>query len=144
MQDPFVLISGIMCGMLVLILVLLVWCIWALRRHHNMLQAYDSAALLGAFAVNEQALLNLRKDTIDLRDGITTLAQDLENLRSFAEQTHRYSNNRADRVVSDAMGKLNGLYERIDALEGEVITQQITRHKLNEMLASGLKDRTHD
>ena len=109
-----------------------------------MLQAYDSDAIIKAFAVNEQILLELRKDLSGLRDGTTKLLHDQENLRSFVEQSHRYSNNRADRVVMEAMGKLNGLYERIDVLEDEVVTQQVTRHKLNEMLAARLKDKTND
>ena len=132
-----------MLGLLVLVIVLVGWCIRVLRRHSGMLNTIGREVLSGS-PVNEQTLLDLMKDASELRGGITTLAHDLENLRTLVEQTHRYANNRADRVVTEAMGKLNGLYERIDALEGEVITQQMTRHRLNEMLAAGLKDKTND
>lgn len=144
MPDLSLILLGLIGGTLVLIIVLLGWCLRVLRRHQSMLQAYDSDAIIEAFAVYEQILLELRKDLSEIRDGSSNLSHDLENLRSIVEQSQRYSNNRADRVVTEAMGKLNGLYERIDALEGEVITQQMTRHKLNEMLAARLKDKTND
>jgi hypothetical protein len=142
--DPSLTLAGFIGGTLVLILVLLGWCVRELRRHQSVLQAYDTDTIIETFAVNEQILLELRKDLSGLRDGTTKISHDQENLRSFVEQSHRYSNNRADSVVKEAMGKLNGLYERIDVLEGEVITQQVTRHKLNEMLAARLKDKTSD
>lgn len=143
MPDLSLILLGFIGGTLVLVIVLLGWCVRALRRHQSMLQDYGDA-IIEAFAVNEQILLELRKDLSEIRDGSSKLSHDLENLRSIVEQSQRYSNNWADRVVTEAMGKLNGLYERIDALEGEVITQQVTRHKLNEMLAARLKDKTND
>ena len=144
MPDPSFILVGLIGGTLVLIIVLLGWCVRALRRHQSMMEAYNSDDIIKTFSVNEQILLELRKDLSGLRDGTTKLLHDQENLRSFVEQSHRYSNNRADRVVMEAMGKLNGLYERIDVLEDEVVTQQVTRHKLNEMLAARLKDKTND
>ena len=144
MPDPSLTLAGFIGGMLVLIIVLLGWCVRALRRHQSMLQAYDTDTIIETFEVNKEILLELRNDLSGLRERTTKLTNDQENLRSFVEQSHRYSNNRADSVVTEAMGKLNGLYERIDVLEGEVITQQVTRHKLNEMLAARLKDKTSD
>lgn len=143
-SDTWLILAVFIGGTLVLSFAFMGWCVWTLRRHESMLEAYDRDAIISAITVNKQILLELRRDVSECRDSTKKLLHDLENLYSYVEQSHRYSNSRADRMVMEVMGKLNGLYERIDVLEGEVITQQVTRHKLNEMLAARLRDKEND
>ena len=80
-------------------------------------------------------ILNLHKDVRDI-------ICDLSSTCKYIETRINYDSNLKSDRDQKFQEKLDGLFSRLDQLENEVVTQQITRHRLNEFIRSRIEEKS--
>ena len=80
-------------------------------------------------------ILNLHKDVREIICDLSSTCKSIETRINYD------SNLKSDRDQK-FQEKLDGLFSRLDQLENEVVTQQITRHRLNEFIRSRIEEKS--